>query len=565
MELTNHPKITDLFRSYFGPGPDVAVTANRELPSPDDSKFRKHPPSGYLACSMCSLKEPQVQVLRLYRYLHVPTSSAPNKGTDPCTHQVNICTSLEKWTANSRAFFLPPEVEVLKCVCVAKGVVLLGFFLCKLTYVEILLEIRNLRLQCSTWHEVVSSPFFQLFTGRKSETITKTPQICSLSYSALSPKNYSSKNSMDNSSTTSADPAQAPGTEVISGVRIHRKKRLKLHFTLGGSIPIAVTSTTTTTVSAPSGSRILPIRSNSGSIYFLLRVILFVLCCLPPQTAGLGLGLGGSSGQRAPAAREATRRSSSWEASPFYDPARERVAKSEAGMFLQNQHRGSLEEHVDDRGSDLRNSPAQLPAPQESSSQFQDIQQTPAPDRRPQYVRSQDSGPQWQVPHPLPSNAYISPNQPDPRYYSQSQAYYSYLPQETPSGVWLYPDHYLYRPYPAYQPWFPPSLKKPGNERRRGKKKRQNNGCPKICETCGRRQGARKSPVIDPLIDNERAALQRRFSNHLKPAAHHAEPVQALFSYMDGNGDGVISFQELQNYLLLHNIISPDLPDPNRP
>ncbi|BHF66449.1 hypothetical protein SprV_0200946600 [Sparganum proliferum] len=547
-------------------GPDVAVTADRELPSPGVSISSKHSPSGYLARSMCSLKEPQVQVLRLYRYLRVLTSSTASRGVDPYIHQVDICTSLDRWTASGGAFFLPSEVEVLKCVSVAKGVVLLGFLFCKQAYVEIRLEIRKFQLQCFIWQGAAGSPFFQLFTGCKSETITKSPQICPIiPYSPTSQGNYSSKKSVTNPFPTSGNTPQAPGAEITSGVRIRQKKRLKFHFTLGGSVPIAVTPTTTVSASSDTRlPRLLPIRPNSGSIYFLFRVILFVLCYLPLQTAGLGLGLGGSSSQRASAAKEASQLSSSWQASPFYDAARERVAKAEAGIFLQNQRRGSPEDHVDDRSSDLRNS-RQPPAPQESSNQFHDMQPTPASEKRPQYVQSQDANPQWApAPRPLQSNAYISPSQPDPRYYSPSQNYYSYLPQEAPGAVWLYPDHYLYRPYPAYHPWYAPSVSKPANERRKGKKRRQNNNCPRICETCGRRQGARKNPTNDPVIDTERAALQRRFSNHLKPAVHHAEPVRALFSYMDGNGDGVISFQELQNYLLLHNIISPDLPDADR-
>ncbi|VDK54502.1 unnamed protein product [Dibothriocephalus latus] len=252
------------------------------MPSPGYSTSSKHPPSGYVVRSMCSLKEPQVQVLRLYRYLHVLTSCKPSRGADPCTHQVNICTSLDRWTANSSAPFLPPEFEVLKCVCVAKGVVLLGFLFCKQTYVEILFEIRKLRLQCSIWQGAVDSPSsFQLFTDRNSETITKTPQICLMPYSSIPSKkknSNSSRNFVENSYLTSADSAQTPAataTEVISGVGIRRKKRFKFHFTLGGPVPIAVTSSssssTTTNISAPSDSRILPNRSNLGSIYFLLR------------------------------------------------------------------------------------------------------------------------------------------------------------------------------------------------------------------------------------------------------------------------------------------------------
>ncbi len=42
--------------------------------------------------------------------------------------------------------------------------------------------------------------------------------------------------------------------------------------------------------------------------------------------------------------------------------------------------------------------------------------------------------------------------------------------------------------------------------------------------------------VLEAEINRERAALQRSFANHVRPALHHKESVKALFDYMDGDG-----------------------------
>ncbi|KAH9282371.1 hypothetical protein ECG_04997 [Echinococcus granulosus] len=130
---------------------------------------------------------------------------------------------------------------------------------------------------------------------------------------------------------------------------------------------------------------------------------------------------------------------------------------------------------------------------------------------------------------------------------------------------WVYPETRLvgtYSPSPAVPQWPPQAYyprnsvqhrRKTGDRRRKDKYKGEK--CPKICETC-----LRSYDGTDVEVDKERALLQQRFALHVKPSMKHKESVEALFKYMDGNNDGTISFTELQNYLLLHNIISPDVP-----
>ncbi|VDM34198.1 unnamed protein product [Hydatigera taeniaeformis] len=133
------------------------------------------------------------------------------------------------------------------------------------------------------------------------------------------------------------------------------------------------------------------------------------------------------------------------------------------------------------------------------------------------------------------------------------------------SPLWSYPETRLvgaYGPPPPVPHW--PSqpyysrnsaqFRRRLGERRR-KEKYKGEKCPKICDTC-----LRSYDGTDVDVDKERAILQQRFALHVKPSMKHKESVEALFKYMDGNNDGSISFTELQNYLLLHNIISPDIP-----
>ncbi|VDL19076.1 unnamed protein product [Hymenolepis diminuta] len=129
-----------------------------------------------------------------------------------------------------------------------------------------------------------------------------------------------------------------------------------------------------------------------------------------------------------------------------------------------------------------------------------------------------------------------------------------------PQQPLLVPVYYPnYKYYPVYGgSWVYPETRrnlqqnrqKNGNRRR---KERQRGGkCPKVCDTCIR--------THDLDQERENDELQRRFAFHVKPSLHDMDSVEALFKYMDGNNDGSISLTELQNYLLLHNIISPEAP-----
>ncbi|VDO03343.1 unnamed protein product [Rodentolepis nana] len=90
------------------------------------------------------------------------------------------------------------------------------------------------------------------------------------------------------------------------------------------------------------------------------------------------------------------------------------------------------------------------------------------------------------------------------------------------------------------------------NGNRRRKERRKGEKCPKVCDTCIK--------THDLKHEREKDELQKRFAFHAKPALQNTNSVEALFKYMDGNNDGSISLTELQNYLLLHNIISPEVP-----
>ncbi|VDK46004.1 unnamed protein product [Taenia asiatica] len=171
--------------------------------------------------------------------------------------------------------------------------------------------------------------------------------------------------------------------------------------------------------------------------------------------------------------------------------------------------------------------------------------------------------------------------------YPETRLVGAYAPAASPVSQWNPQAHYYYSRNPAQY------RRKPGDKKRRDKYKGEK--CQKICETC-----LRNYDGADVDIDKERAILQQRFALHIKPSMKHKESVEALFKYMDGNSefissnfspsvfnlapglshlqrptpsaslnfvsflcvldDGAISFTELQNYLLLHNIISPEVP-----
>ncbi|KAM7537900.1 hypothetical protein Aperf_G00000078790 [Anoplocephala perfoliata] len=114
-------------------------------------------------------------------------------------------------------------------------------------------------------------------------------------------------------------------------------------------------------------------------------------------------------------------------------------------------------------------------------------------------------------------------------------------------SAWSYPET-----YGQYNPVSRTNRRKSGNKKRRDRYKSER--CPKVCDTCVRMQER------DLDQEKERDELQKRFATHVKPSLQHRNSVEALFKYMDGNDDGSVSLTELQNYLLLHNIISPDIP-----
>nr|CDS30904.1 expressed protein [Hymenolepis microstoma] len=137
-------------------------------------------------------------------------------------------------------------------------------------------------------------------------------------------------------------------------------------------------------------------------------------------------------------------------------------------------------------------------------------------------------------------------------------------PQQPAYVPVYYPNHNYYR---VYGPWGYPETRVfgncgPYNSRRNSQQNRQKNGnrrrkmrqrgekCPKICDTC----------IKTHDLEKAKDELQKRFAFHAKPALQNSDSVEALFKYMDGNNDGSISLTELQNYLLLHNIISPEVP-----
>ncbi|VUZ51552.1 unnamed protein product [Hymenolepis diminuta] len=243
---------------------------------------------------------------------------------------------------------------------------------------------------------------------------------------------------------------------------------------------------------------------SQNRIYFssILVLILF-LSSLVPTVSAVGLGLNRqqqSSHQRQP------------QDPPFYDPARtgaESVSSNDDSTIV------------------VRTREASAP-----------IQQPPQPFGGPVI-----SPYQYNVPPMNPG-----PQQPllVPVYYPN----YKYYPVY--GGSWVYPETRLVGNFGSYnlRRNLQQNRQKNGNRRR---KERQRGGkCPKVCDTCIR--------THDLDQERENDELQRRFAFHVKPSLHDMDSVEALFKYMDGNNDGSISLTELQNYLLLHNIISPEAP-----
>ncbi|VDD79941.1 unnamed protein product [Mesocestoides corti] len=114
-------------------------------------------------------------------------------------------------------------------------------------------------------------------------------------------------------------------------------------------------------------------------------------------------------------------------------------------------------------------------------------------------------------------------------------------------GGWGYPETRLLSYGSAYVPPPPPQWpqqqyypRPPGNQRRkpsgrRRKDKSKGDKCPKVCDSCIKQYDNGGLSFSDADTNTERAALQRRFSQHVKPSMRHKDSVQALFKYMDGN------------------------------
>lgn len=119
-------------------------------------------------------------------------------------------------------------------------------------------------------------------------------------------------------------------------------------------------------------------------------------------------------------------------------------------------------------------------------------------------------------------------------------------------GSWGYPESQVFGNCGPYNSRRNSHQNRQKNGNRRRKERQRGEKCQKICDACIKTHNSNHEKAKDEL--------QKRFAFHAKPALQNTDSVEALFKYMDGNNDGSISLTELQNYLLLHNIISPEVP-----